>query len=88
MGVVLGLGVYFTGGSLNPARSFGPDVAAASFPGYHYIYWVGPLMGALLAVGYYRFAKAFNYPEANPGQDATEPKEQEHQQEEEQEHQS
>ncbi|RAH64978.1 aquaporin-like protein [Aspergillus aculeatinus CBS 121060] len=68
-------GVYFTGGSLNPARSFGPDVAAASFPGYHYIYWVGPLMGALLAAGYYRFAKAFNYPEANPGQDATGPKE-------------
>ncbi|RAL17434.1 MIP/aquaporin family protein [Aspergillus homomorphus CBS 101889] len=67
-------GVYFTGGSLNPARSFGPDVAAASFPGYHYIYWIGPLMGALLAAGYYRFVKAFNYPEANPGQDATDPK--------------
>ncbi|OJK01248.1 hypothetical protein ASPACDRAFT_1854643 [Aspergillus aculeatus ATCC 16872] len=78
-------GVYFTGGSLNPARSFGPDVAAASFPGYHYIYWIGPLMGALLAAGYYRFAKAFNYAEANPGQDATEPKEQEQQ---EREHQS
>ncbi|PYH85527.1 aquaporin rerated protein [Aspergillus uvarum CBS 121591] len=71
------VGVFFTGGSLNPARSFGPDVAAASFPGYHYIYWIGPLMGALLAAGYYRFAKAFNYPEANPGQDATDPKEQE-----------
>lgn len=29
-------GVYFTGGSLNPARSFGPCVALKSFPGYHW----------------------------------------------------
>ncbi len=64
-------GVYFTGGSLNPARSFGPDVVAASFPGYHYIYWFGPIMGALMASGYYRFIKLFNYEEVNPGQDAT-----------------
>lgn len=31
--------VFYTGGSLNPARSFGPSVAAADFPGYHYVYW-------------------------------------------------
>lgn len=31
--------VLYTGGSLNPARSFGPSVAEPSFPGYHYIYW-------------------------------------------------
>jgi aquaporin related protein len=29
-------GVYFTGGSLNPARSFGPCVVLKSFPGYHW----------------------------------------------------
>ena len=29
-------GVYYTGGSLNPARSFGPCVAAASFQDYHW----------------------------------------------------
>jgi aquaporin related protein len=58
---------------VNPARSFGPDVVSADFPGYHYIYWLGPLMGALIATGYYRLAKAFRYPEANPGQDATDP---------------
>ena len=63
-------GIYFTGGSLNPARSFGPDVAAASFVGYHYIYWFGPLMGSLLASSYYRIVKSFNYEEVNPGQDA------------------
>ncbi|KAK6948415.1 hypothetical protein Daesc_010181 [Daldinia eschscholtzii] len=62
-------GVFYTGGSLNPARSFGCAVAAPSFPGYHWIYWIGPLLGALIAAGYYRFVKICHYEEANPGQD-------------------
>nr|XP_001400871.2 MIP aquaporin [Aspergillus niger CBS 513.88] len=33
------VGDYYTGGSLNPARSLGPDVINRSFPGYHWIYW-------------------------------------------------
>ncbi|KAI1367277.1 aquaporin-like protein [Xylaria arbuscula] len=64
-------GVYFTGGSLNPARSFGCAVAAPSFPGYHWIYWLGPALGAALAAGYYRFVKMCHYEEVNPGQDAS-----------------
>jgi len=32
-------GVYFTGGSVNPARSFGPSVVAHKFASYHWIYW-------------------------------------------------
>ena len=63
------IGVYFTGGSLNPTRSFGPCVATASFPGHHWIYWVGPFLGASISGGYYRFVKYNNYEEANPGQD-------------------
>jgi len=55
---------------LNPARSFGPCVAGASFPTYHWIYWIGPFLGALLATAYYAFIKYMNYEEANPGQDA------------------
>ncbi|GAA5910421.1 uncharacterized protein JCM6883_003000 [Sporobolomyces salmoneus] len=51
------LGVYYTGGSLNPARSFGPDVVLHSFASYHWIYWLGPLMGSTLAAGFYRFIK-------------------------------
>lgn len=62
-------GVYYTGGSLNPARSFGPCVATASFPHYHWIYWLGPFMGALLAYGVYQLIKYSEYETANPGQD-------------------
>ncbi|THZ73876.1 aquaporin-like protein [Aureobasidium pullulans] len=62
-------GVFFTGGSLNPARSFGPCVILGVFPGYHWIYWLGPLMGSILSVGFYKFIKTLEYETANPGQD-------------------
>jgi len=63
-------GVYFTGGSLNPARSFGPAVVNHSFPGYHWIYWVGPVLGAIVAAGFYKFIKILEFETANPGQDS------------------
>ncbi|MCJ1456482.1 hypothetical protein MMC28_006843 [Mycoblastus sanguinarius] len=63
------LGVFYTGGSLNPARSFGPDVIVRSFYTYHWIYWIGPLLGTLLASGFYKFMKMLEYETANPGQD-------------------
>lgn len=50
-------GVNYTGASVNPARSFGPCVAAASFTGYHWIYWLGPVLGAFVAGGFYHFVK-------------------------------
>lgn len=37
-----------TGGAMNPARAFGPAVAAGAWS-RHYVYWVGPLAGAMLA---------------------------------------
>ncbi|EGD93004.1 aquaporin [Trichophyton tonsurans CBS 112818] len=61
--------VYFTGGSLNPARSFGPDVIVGGFSGYHWIYWVGPLLGSLLATGFYQALNFLRYQNVNPGQD-------------------
>jgi aquaporin related protein len=63
------VGVFYTGGSLNPARSFGPCVATHIFPGYHYIYWFGPLLGTLLAFGMYKIVKMVEYQTVNPGQD-------------------
>ncbi|KAK5173440.1 Aquaporin-1 [Saxophila tyrrhenica] len=64
-------GVRFTGGSLNPARSFGPALVLMSFPKEHWIYWAGPASGAVLAAGLYKFLKILDYERANPGQDAS-----------------
>ena len=43
----------FTGGSLNPARSLGPAIFANQWE-YHYVYWIGPLVGAIVAGLLYR----------------------------------
>jgi aquaporin related protein len=59
------MGVFYTGGSVNPARSFGPAVITHSFHSYHWIYWVGPMLGALLASLFYMFIKALEYETVN-----------------------
>jgi hypothetical protein len=69
-------GTKYTGTSINPARSFGPAVVTAGqrggpgFPGYHWIFWLGPFMGTLLAWSCYTILKWLEYETANPGQDA------------------
>jgi aquaporin Z len=39
-----------SGASMNPARTFGPDLVGTTFTGY-WVYLAGPLAGAVLAVG-------------------------------------
>ena len=38
----------FTGGAMNPARTFGPALAAHDWAN-HGVYWVGPLLGGVVA---------------------------------------
>jgi MIP family channel proteins len=52
------IAVPWTGASMNPARSFGPAVAMGHFE-HHWIYWVGPGVGALVAAGLYTAAFEF-----------------------------
>jgi aquaporin TIP len=47
-------GVPVTGASMNPARSFGPALAAGAWD-HHWIFWVGPLIGGGLAALVYEF---------------------------------
>ena len=49
-----------TGGSLNPARSFGPCIVSGDDRLWkdHYVYWIGPLCGGALAGLLYRFILA------------------------------
>ena len=57
------LGIGLTGTSVNPARSFGPAIVAAingnTAPiGQLWVFWVGPLLGAVLAALVYKFLES------------------------------
>jgi glycerol uptake facilitator-like aquaporin len=57
VGFTLGFNVIFggsiSGGSLNPARSFGPALIAGNFD-YNWLYWIAPIIGGIIAAGVYK----------------------------------
>lgn len=64
IGVAIGMchlwGVPLTGAGMNPARSFGPAAITNSLSANHWIYWIGPLLGGILAGFLYEFVFAVN----------------------------
>ena len=51
IGLVSVWGAPVSGASMNPARSFGPELIAGNLTNY-WIYLLGPILGAMLAVGF------------------------------------
>jgi aquaporin related protein len=50
---------------VNPARSLAPCIVNRSFTSYHWIYWVGPISGVILAVLIFKLVKALEYETCN-----------------------
>ena len=58
IGAVVALGIILggpiSGGSMNPARSFGPAMVGWIWS-YHWLYWVGPIIGATIGALFCNF---------------------------------
>jgi MIP family channel proteins len=52
-----------TGASMNPARSFGPALVAGLWHS-HWIYWAGPILGAVTGAGLYQTLRVRSIPAA------------------------
>ncbi len=48
------MGGPFTGAAMNPARAFGPELAGKLWTGW-WVYWIGPITGAVLASWLYEY---------------------------------
>ena len=58
IGLTITMGVFvggpFTGAAMNPARAFGPELAANHWSSW-WVYWAGPLLGGLIAALAYEY---------------------------------
>ncbi|CAL5069019.1 unnamed protein product [Urochloa decumbens] len=65
IGFVLGANILaggpFDGAAMNPARAFGPALVGWSWR-HHWVYWVGPMIGAGLAGALYEFVMVEQQP--------------------------
>ncbi|CDS01359.1 hypothetical protein [Sporisorium scitamineum] len=68
------LGTNYTGGSLNPARTLGPDAVLGLFEPYTWVYFIAPYAAAIVTSGFYQLLKVFHYESANIGQDSDDAK--------------
>ena len=51
----------YTNASINPARAFATSVVSRNFSPNHWIYWIGPLSGGILAAALYIFFCYFDF---------------------------
>jgi aquaporin Z len=58
-------GGRITGAAMNPARAFGPEVVQQDFTNW-WIYWVGPIVGGLIAAFAYKYIWLEGSPSAAP----------------------
>ncbi|KAI5084085.1 hypothetical protein GOP47_0001079 [Adiantum capillus-veneris] len=69
IGFVVGANILaagpFSGGSMNPARSFGPALVSGDWSD-HWVYWVGPLIGAALAAGVFKGVSSHSHATHQP----------------------
>ncbi|XP_031552039.1 aquaporin-like [Actinia tenebrosa] len=59
------IGIPFTGCSLNPARSFAPALINNSWK-HHWVYWIGPILGAIPGALLYEKVFSVNKNEVSP----------------------
>jgi len=69
IGASVAIGALFggpvSGASMNPARSLGPALFSGTWQ-HHWLYWLGPIVGAILGAAVYQFIKGPNAVEPAP----------------------